>query len=146
TARITPPTLAMIRALAPHVRGPLRPVFRAAGVLRPLLARAFARLSPETAAMVRTTRAVTRLSGSAGDNVIAERATAIVNVRVAVGSSVAEAAEDIRRAIADPAVEVRVLAGSEPSPVSPSAGPAWELLSAAIGETFPEAIVTPYVM
>ena len=93
--------------------------------------------------MVRTTRAVTRLSGSAGDNVIAERATAMVNVRIAVGSSVEEAARDIRRAVDDPAVAVRVVYGSEPAPVSRSDGPAWQLLSDAITDVFPTAIVTP---
>ena len=73
--------------------------------------------------MVRTTRAVTRLTGSAGDNVIAERATAMINARIAVGSTVER---DGRR---DPAARsattrctVEVLYGNDPSPVSPSDG------------------------
>ena len=145
-ATISAPTLAMIRTLGAHARQPLGFVFARAGVFRPVLTAAFARLGPETEAMVRTTRAVTRLSGSAGDNVIAERATAMVNVRIAVGSSVEEAARDIRTAVDDPAVGVRVVYGSEPSPVSRSEGPTWQLLSDAISDTFPGAIVTPYVM
>ncbi len=145
-ATISAPTLAMIRTLGAHARQPLGFVFTRAGVFRPLLTAAFARLGPETEAMVRTTRAVTRLSGSAGDNVIAERATAMVNVRIAVGSSVEEAARDIRTAVDDPAVAVRVVYGSEPSPVARSDGPTWQLLSDAISDTFPGAIVTPYVM
>jgi carboxypeptidase PM20D1 len=145
-ASIPAPTLAMIRTLGAQARQPLAFVFRRAGVFRPLLTAAFARLGPETEAMVRTTRAVTRLSGSAGDNVIAERATAMVNVRIAVGSSVEEAARDIRTAVDDPAVDVRVVYGSEPSPVSRSEGPVWQLLSDAITEVFPTAVVTPYVM
>jgi carboxypeptidase PM20D1 len=145
-ATISAPTMAMIRTLGAHASGPLRFIFTRAGAFRPLVTAAFARLGPETEAMVRTTRAVTRLTGSAGDNVIAERATAMVNVRIAVGSTVDEAAADIRRAISDPAVEVRVAYGSDPAPVSPSEGPAWALLSAAIGDVFPGTIVTPYVM
>lgn len=145
-AAIPAPTMAMVRTLGAHARQPLGFFFRRAGVFRPLLTAVFARLGPETEAMVRTTRAVTRLSGSAGDNVIAERATAMVNVRIAVGSSVAQAADDIRDAVNDPAVAVRVVYGSEPSPVSPSEGPAWQLLSEAIADTFPGTIVTPYVM
>lgn len=145
-ASISAPTLAMIRALAPHARQPLRFLFTRAGVFRAPLTAAFARLGPETEAMVRTTRAVTRLSGSAGDNVIAERATAMVNVRVAVGSSVAEATDDIRKAVDDPAVAVRVVYGSDPAPVSRSDGPVWQLLSDAITDTFPGSVVTPYVM
>jgi carboxypeptidase PM20D1 len=145
-ATISAPTMAMVRTLGTHARQPLGFVFRRAGAFRPLLTAAFARLGPETEAMVRTTRAVTRLSGSAGDNVIAERATAMVNVRIAVGSSVEEAARDIRTAVDDPAVAVRVAYGSEPSPVSRSDGPTWQLLSDAITDVFPTAVVTPYVM
>ena len=95
---------------------------------------------------MRTTRAVTRLTGSAGDNVIAERATAMVNVRIAVGSSVDEAARDIRHAIADDQVAVRVVYGADPSPASPSDGPEWDRLAGVIAEVFPDALVAPYVM
>lgn len=145
-ASISAPTLAMIQTLGAHASGPLGVLLPRAAAFRPLLAAAFARLGPEIEAMVRTTRAVTRLSGSAGDNVIAERATAMVNVRVAVGSSVEEAARDIRTAVDDPAVTVRVVYGSEPSPVSRSEGPVWQLLSDAILDAFPGTVVTPYVM
>lgn len=145
-AAVSAPTLEMIQTLGDHAKAPLGFIFRRAATFRPLLAAVFTRLGAETEAMVRTTRAVTRLSGSAGDNVIAERATAMVNVRIAVGSSVEEAARDIRKAVDDPAVAVRVVYGSEPSPVSRSEGPAWQLLSDAISDTFPGAVVTPYVM
>ncbi len=145
-ATISAPTLSMIQTLGAHASAPLGFLFRHATAFRPLLTAAFARLGPETEAMVRTTRAVTRLSGSAGDNVIAERATAMVNVRIAVGSSVEEAANDIRTAIDDSDIEVRVAYGSEPSPASRSEGPVWQLLAEAISDTFPGAVVAPYVM
>ena len=145
-ASISAPTMAMIRALGPHARQPLRVLFTRAGAFRGLLTTAFARLGPETEAMVRTTRAVTRLTGSAGDNVIAERATAMVNVRIAVGSSLEQAVSDIRKAVNDPEVAVRLVYGSEPAPVSRSEGPVWQLLSDAITDVFPTAVVTPYVM
>jgi carboxypeptidase PM20D1 len=145
-ASIPAPTMAMIEALGPHARQPLRFLFTRARAFRALLTAAFARLSPETEAMVRTTRAVTRLTGSAADNVIAERATAMVNVRVAVGSSLREAVDDIRKAVDDPAVTVRLAYGSEPAPVSRSDGPVWQLLSDAITDTFAGSVVAPYVM
>ncbi|MBN9607225.1 MAG: M20/M25/M40 family metallo-hydrolase [Actinomycetales bacterium] len=145
-ARLNAPTLRMIETLAPHVRGALRPILGSARRLRGPLARMFARLGPETAAMVRTTRAVTRLRGSAADNVIAERASAIVNVRVAVGSSLEEALGEIRRVVERHGVTARLVSGDEPSPVSPDSGPAWEVLTASIAEVFPAAVATPYVM
>jgi len=145
-ASISEPTMAMIQALAPHARQPLRFVFTRARAFRGLLTAAFARLGPETEAMVRTTRAITRLTGSAADNVIAERATAMVNVRVAAGSSLAHAVDDILTAVDDPAIDVRLVYGSEPAPVSRSEGPVWHLLSDAITDTFPGSVVAPYVM
>jgi carboxypeptidase PM20D1 len=145
-ASMSAPTLAMLRALGPHARQPQRFLFTRAGAFRGPLTAVFARVSPETEAMVRTTRAVTRLAGSAGDNVIAERATAMVNVRIAVGSSLEQAVNDIQKAVDDPAVTVRLVYGSDPAPVSRSEGPAWQLLSDAITDTFPGAVVTPYVM
>ena len=145
-ARISEPIAAMMRALAPRAPGIQGRLFARPARFRAMLARALARRGGEAEAMVRTTRAVTRLTGSAGDNVIAERATATVNVRIAVGSSVDEAAEQIRRAIGDDEVEVRVVYGADPAPVSPSEGPEWERLAGVIARTFPDAIIAPYVM
>jgi carboxypeptidase PM20D1 len=145
-AALTKPVATMLRLLAPRARGIQGRFFARPGLFQVPLLRALTRRGGEGEAMVRTTRAVTRLTGSAGDNVIAERATAMVNVRIAVGSSVDEAADDIRRVIADEEVAVRVVYGADPSPASPSDGPEWDRLSGVIAEVFPHALVVPYVM
>jgi carboxypeptidase PM20D1 len=44
----------------------------------------------------------------------------------------------------DPMVQVRLVDGSEPSPVSPPSGPGWDLITAALAEIVPDAIPTPY--
>jgi carboxypeptidase PM20D1 len=67
-------------------------------------------------------------------------------VRIAIGSTVQRAADEIRRAIADDDVHVEVLYGDDPSPVSPSDGPEWERLVSAIAKVFPDAAPAPYVM
>jgi carboxypeptidase PM20D1 len=145
-AGFTPTTLEMIRTLGAHARGPLRFVFTRLWLTRPLLLVLFGRLSDETAAMIRTTQAVTMLSGSQAANALAERAVATLNIRVAIDSSVAEATEHVRRAVNDPLVTISMLHPNEPSPVSPTNGPAWHLVKSTIEETFPGTIVTPYVM
>lgn len=145
-AVLTEPLAAMMRVLAPRARGIQKRFFARPRTYRTALLRSLARRGGEGAALVRTTRAVTRLTGSAGDNVIAERATAMLNVRIAVGSSVDEAAADIRRAIADDRVAVRVVYGNDPSPASPSDGPEWDRLAGVIAEIFPDALIAPYVM
>lgn len=144
-ARLSAPVAAMMRAIAPLARGAQRRMFAHPERYRAVLTRVLPRRGGEGAALVRTTRAVTRLSGSAGDNVLAERATATVNARIAVGSSVERTLAEIRRAVGD-GVRVELLAGSEPSPVSPAHGPEWDRLTSAIREVFPDATVAPYVM
>ncbi|TPW70744.1 M20/M25/M40 family metallo-hydrolase [Schumannella sp. 10F1B-5-1] len=145
-AAVPEPVLRMLEVVAPHARGPQARLFRDARRLRRVLAAVFVRLGPETAALVRTTRAVTRLSGSAADNVLAEQASAIVNVRVAPGSTLEAERARIARAIDDPKVAVEILHGSEPSPISPSTGPVWERLGQAITAVHPEVVPTPYIM
>lgn len=144
-ARLSEPVAAMMRAIAPRARGLQRRMFAHPARYRAVLTRVLARRGGEAAALVRTTRAVTRLSGSAADNVIAERATGVVNARIAVDSSLDRTVAEIRRAVGDE-VDVELLAGDEPSPVSPSEGPEWERLAATIAEVFPGVVIAPYVM
>lgn len=141
-----PTNLDMIRTLGAHASQPLKWIFTNQWLTKlPLLA-LFSRLSDETAAMVRTTQAVTQLSGAQAANALAERAEAIINIRIAIDSSVAEATEHVRRSIRDDSVHIELLHPTEPSPVSPTSGTAWELLKKTIESSYPGTIVTPYVM
>ncbi|AMB60321.1 acetylornithine deacetylase [Microterricola viridarii] len=142
---INPAIAEMLRTVGAHTTGPLSGVFRRPSLFSPLLRVVFSRMSDETNALVRTTTAVTQLSGSMAANALAERAEAIVNVRVAVGSSVEQTVRHVRRAIADPLVHVSVQDASEPSPVSPMTGPAWQSIVDAVAVLDPAVLSTPYV-
>src|SRR5690554_6431612 len=145
-AGFTATNLEMIRTLGAHAKQPLRFAFTNLWLTRGLLLWLFRRLGDETSAIVRTTQAVTQLSGSQASNALAERAVATVNIRVAVGSTVADAVDHVRRAVNDPQVKLEAQHPSEPSPVSPTSGPGWDLLKGSIEATYPGTIVTPYVM
>ncbi len=145
-ARLTETNLRMVETLGAHASGPLRAVFTRARRLQPLLRAVLGRLSDETRAIVRTTTAVTQLRGSLAANALPETAEAIVNVRIAVGSTVAETLEHIRRAVRDPQVRIEAVDASEPSPVSPSEGAEWDRVAGALAQVHPRAIVTPYIM
>lgn len=138
--------LEMIRTLGAHASQPLKWIFTNLWLTKRPLLGLFSRLSDETAAMVRTTQAVTQLSGAQAANALAERAEAIVNIRIAIDSSVDEATEHVRKAVRDVKVHIELLHPTEPSPVSPTNGKAWELVKATIEECYPGTIVTPYVM
>jgi carboxypeptidase PM20D1 len=145
-ARLTDPAVELFRRIAPHAPPAMRPLLENAGRLRPLVARALVAAGPEPAAMVRTTVAVTTLSGSPALNVVASTATAGLNLRIMVGESVADAVDHVRKAVRDDRVRIRVVEASEPSPVSPYDDEAFELIASTVGEVFPDAVPTPYVM
>lgn len=144
------PTLELFRRMAPHAPAALRPLMANAARLQPLLTRALLAAGPQPAAMARTTFAVTTLSASPAINVIAATATAGVNIRVMTGDTVARVLDHLRKAVGDD-VEVELLDAGEPTPVSPystaeEADPAFDLVASTIGEVFPDAVPTPYLV
>lgn len=144
--RLTPAVRALFATMAPHARRPLRDVFAHLAVTGPLLAAMLPRFGAETNAMVRTTAVVTELTGAPGENVLATTATAAVNIRLLTGDTVDGAVAHVRRAVADPDIEVVLRQGSEPSPVSPWRGEAWRRIAGAVGASLGEDIVTaPYL-
>ena len=146
TPHLIEPVIGLLESMGARVGGVRGWMLRHARSFRGPLAATLATTSPQLAAMTRTTRAVTQLRGSSSRNVVPERASATVNVRILPGASAASAVADIERVIDDERVQVRVLDAAEPSPVSPASGPAWEAIAASIGEVFPDAAVAPYVM
>lgn len=144
--RIPDATIDLLARVAPYAPAPLRPLLRRAGRVPGLLACALARAGAEPAAMVRTTFAVTTLSGSPAPNVIASTARAGVNVRVLPGDTVADVLAHVGRAVHDAKVQVSVLDHGEASPLSPYDDEAFRLLEGTIAQIFPEAVTTPYVM
>ncbi len=144
--RLAPPVRAMLATAAPHASRSLRPVLRRLDGFGPLLARVLSRLGPELNAIVRTTAVVTELSGSDGQNVLATRARATVDIRLLTGDTVDSAVAHVRRAVADPLVEIDVLRGSDPSAVSPWRGDSWRRIARAVrGSLGDDVVPLPYL-
>ncbi|MDX1661975.1 MAG: M20/M25/M40 family metallo-hydrolase, partial [Gemmatimonadota bacterium] len=133
------------RALAPHM-GPLeRAVFANLWLFRPLVEWRLTR-SPRTDALLRTTTAPTMLEGSPKTNVLPEEARAVVNFRVHPRETSDDVIAHVRRVVDDLPVEARVMEEgfvSEPSPVSPAEGPAWDALATTIRQTLEPAAIAP---
>lgn len=141
------PTIEMFARLAPSARFPARLVFRnMGGLLRVPLTRILARMGGESGAMTRTTVAVTQLHGSSAANVLASRATANANIRVALGDTVDGTLKRLTRIIRDPSISLRVVEGNEPAPVSATDNNQFGLLARTITAVFPEAVPVPYIM
>ncbi|MGR6966916.1 M20/M25/M40 family metallo-hydrolase [Geodermatophilus sp. URMC 61] len=145
-ARLHDVVLGMVDALGRHAPLGHRVLFAHARHLRPLMATLLSRAGREADALVRTTVAITRLQGSSAANVLATRASAHANIRIALGETVQSTVDRLRRVIDDPSVELRVVSGTDPSPVSRADNEAFALVSAAIRSVYPDAAVAPYVM
>lgn len=145
-SRLSETNLQMVETLGAHATGLYRAAFTRARRLQPLLRAAFVRIGDETRAVVRTTTAVTQLRGSLAANALPETAEAVVNVRIAVGSSVDETLAHLRKAVHDPRVRIEATDANEPSPVSPTSGPHWERIARTVASVHPEAVLTPYIM
>jgi carboxypeptidase PM20D1 len=143
--RTTPGLEDLLRFLAPELPLPARTVAANRWLFDPLLHRMFLR-SPATAALVRTTTAPTVMRGGTKANVIPPEASITVNFRILTGESVASTTEHVRRAVADPAVELRAGAAREPSPASPVDTPGFAVPQRTIAEVFPDAVVAPYLI
>ena len=100
----------------------------------------------EMNALIRTTVAFTQMQGSSARNVIPPEATMVANMRLNPSDSVKSAVETLRNIISNDAVEITVLEGTEPSRVSRTDCEAWDKVSAAVLETWPGCIVSPYLM
>jgi carboxypeptidase PM20D1 len=142
-ARLAGPSLLMLERLAPEMGFGAR----LAVANRYLFGAALERRLAATAsgnAVLRTTTAPTLFHAGVKDNVLPRRAQAAVNFRILPGDSVGGVVEHVRRAVADPRVQVVVRGPAvEPSPVSPAAGHGYETIARSIAEVFPDALVVP---
>jgi carboxypeptidase PM20D1 len=144
-ARLTEPLRQFARGLAPHLRGVRRLLFGHPRLFGGLLASALT-AQPGTAALVRTTRAVTILASGEKENVLPRRARAVVNTRILPGDSVAGVLERTRRLCGPLGVEVRLLEGAgEPVPAASVRCPGYRALRSALAEVFPQAVAVPYL-
>lgn len=143
-ARMTDATRKMFAAAGTAAKGIHRFLYRNIAWTAPLLRRALARGGPETAAMVRTTRVATLVSGGHAQNAIPERAEATVNARILPGETVQSVVERIRATVRDPLVVVEATSGWDPSPISPTEGLGWELLTGVLADLAPGTTPVPY--
>ncbi len=147
--QLSEPIVQMLDVLAGSLPAPLRLVAQQARRAKSPVAHVLARVSKETSSMVRTTMAVTRLSGSPADNVLATEARATVNVRLAVGDTREQLRSRLEKLLKGLDVEIESIEGNDPPPVSRTDSAAWRHLVSAIGAIDPsphESIrVVPYV-
>ena len=144
---LTPPAEEMFDTLGRRSTFPVRMVFANLWLFKPVLDLATRLMGGELNALVRTTCAVTQMQGSPANNVLPPDASVGLNLRIICGDSTDEAQARVRRAIKNEDISLRRGPCSEPSPYSETRGaPGWERLKSAIQRTWPDAVVSPYLM
>lgn len=141
--RLTPTVKAMLKATAPYRHGIQRFILAHPDLFAPLLIKILQK-NRQTAAMLQTTTSFTMAAGGVSHNVLPEKASCTVNLRILQGDSVAQALQRFRD-IGLP-FQVEAILQEEPTAASQLEGPAMEHLRSSIASIFPEAVITPYLM
>ena len=155
--QLTPAVEATLAELGARSSELYQAVFGNLWLTRPAVTKIMA-ASPETAAMLRTTYALTQLEGSNAHNVLPTVARANFNVRIAPFETIADAVARARRLAAQQCrasgvgpslvtVEVNeAIPHTEPAPVSPyEDDAAFDYLHRCVSGVYPEAGFAPYV-
>ena len=100
----------------------------------------------ELNAMMRTTVAFTKMEGSDAYNVMPPEASIGANLRLMGSMTTDKAVEYLNKVVNNPNIEIIVAQGMDPSPCSVTDTEGWQHLKDAISQTWPEAIVSPYLM
>lgn len=98
-----------------------------------------------TNASIRTTTAVTMVSGGVKENVLPQEAVATVNFRILPGETIEDVLRHVEDAVDDSRVKIRMRPGfrSEPPAISSTTSPGWEVLQRTVRQSFPGAVVAP---
>jgi len=144
------PMSGAVRGVAAEMFDTLAPEFPASGRIvlsnRWLFGRLLQRQleSASTNAILRTTTALTMISGGNKDNVLPGRAEAVVNFRILPGDTRSGVIDHVKRVIANDDIVVTALPGStEPSEVAPTGGSGYQAVNRTIRELFPGTVVAP---
>lgn len=143
---LTKPAAEMFDTLGRRSSFALKLVFANLWLFKPVLDLICRMSGGEMNALCRTTTAFTMMEGSNARNVLPAEASLISNMRLNPEDSVASALEYLRKTVDDETVEITVLESFEPSPISETNCESWDKVAAAVAQTWPGCVVSPYLM
>ncbi len=144
--QMTKPVLQMFDILGRESGFLFRMIFANLWCFGPLLD-LYARLTGgEINALLRTTVAVTKMEGSNAFNVMPVKGSMGLNMRLLGDDTVESAVGRLNKLIKNDKIKAKVVSGMNPSIVSDTSCMEYTKLKEAIAMTWPEAVVSPYLM
>ena len=144
--QLTKPVREMLDVLGRHSTFAFKILFANLWCFEGLFDRVCRKFGGELNAMMRTTCAVTRMEGGKAFNVIPPKASVGMNLRLIGTDTVESAKAYLEQVIHNPNIEVSVFEGRNPSAESDTSCEEWERLCRTVRDTWPEALVSPYLM
>ncbi|MCL2300929.1 MAG: peptidase dimerization domain-containing protein, partial [Firmicutes bacterium] len=114
-------------------------------LLRPVLLAVMKKIPP-AACMVRTTTAVTQAVGSPAPNVLPQKASVVVNMRMMPGTTTEDLVAHIKKVARNKNVEVKVLQTNEASKYSSTDSKSFEAIRRLVTNLHPDAILAPFLV
>ncbi|MDD6811488.1 MAG: M20/M25/M40 family metallo-hydrolase [Lachnospiraceae bacterium] len=144
--QMTKPVVEMFDTLGRYSTFIYRMIFANLWCFAPLLDMICKKSGGEMNAMMRTTVAVTRMEGSKAYNVLPPKAGFGINMRLLGTDTIDSAISYLQSVIGNEKVKPHLVNGMNPSIYSDTSCEEWKKLKTAIHQTWPEAIVSPYLM
>ena len=144
--RMPPQVEALFAQLAPYAPFYMRLLFSNMWLFKPLLIRALPLISAQAGAMLQTTIAFTRLSGSDAYNVLPQQALLGADMRFIPHEGMEASLKKVKKQAKKNGLELEVIHPVDASRSVDINGEGFSLIRQVIGETFPRLETCPYVM
>lgn len=145
-AQFTKPVKEMFDTLGRHSSFGMKILFANLWCFLPLLKLYCKLAGGEMNALMRTTCAVTKMEGSKAFNVLPPVASAGMNLRLLGDDTPESAIAYIKKVIKNDKIDIKIHDAMEASGYSDTSCKEWDLLKKVIHTTWPDAIVSPYLM